>query len=380
MLSWEDWASFRFEWPWAFCLLLLIPLWWFGYARYRRHQLHRMALHFSYTAVAAQIRRGPTLWKRLLYPVVVSMLMLCLTVSMARPTITARVPVRSADLMLVLDISLSMMATDIHPSRIEAAKQAGIHFIESLPNDMRVGLEVFAGNVYVLTPPTRNHREVIADLDALNADALKPRTEIGSALHTALEVLQETPNAGNAESSTTGNSSKPDMSSGGTSSSPDSSGQASSQEFQRLPGRGASPGAKLSPGIEARVPDRVIVLLSDGDSHEGYPWDVAAQDARQANVVIHTIGIGSPQGGSITYQGMELPVNFDETTLRRIADMAGGRYFRVFKEQDFRSVYEQIQARTIHYESRDLDLSYIVSGLALCLLVGALLLSLLVLI
>jgi Ca-activated chloride channel family protein len=345
MIALQDVSNFRFEWPWALLVLLLIPLWWWLYATYRRKRLQQTALQFSYTAVAAQLRQSSTVWKRLLYPVTVSFLLACLAISLARPMVTARVPVRSADLMLVLDISLSMMAEDIHPSRIEAAKTAAENFVRSLPRNMRVGVEFFAGDNYILTPPTQQHNEVIAYLQALRKEDLKPRTEIGSALHTALQVLKDSNAPHSAAHAKT----------------PESN----ASEPSDMPPNGSS-------DQNAPAPDRVIVLLSDGDSHEGYPWDLAAKDARKEHVVIHSIGIGSPGGSTITYHGIELPVSFDESTLRRIAEIADGHYFRVFKEQDFQKVYEQIQARTVHYEERDLDLAFLLAGVGLTGLIVAL--------
>ncbi len=331
---------FYFQWPLALLLLLLIPAFWFGYSLFLRHRIVGTALAFSYTEMARALQTPVALWRRLWFPVGLSLLIGLLILGLARPTVRTRVPVHSADVMMVLDISLSMLAKDIQPSRIEAAKAAAIDFIRSLPSDMRVGLEVFAGDNYVLSPPTRQHEDVVAYLQALQASDMKPRTELGSALRTALGLLKNV-SAGKTES---------------PSNKPDAAGENPSQP------------TPVQPASE----DKAIVLLSDGDSHEGYPWEQAAKDARNAHVVIHTVGIGSLEGGTIAYQGMELPVSFDETALRTIAAIAGGRYFRVFKTDDFKNVYEQIQARTVHFEEQDLDLAFLCSALALTVLLGML--------
>ncbi len=337
----KDVSAFYFAWPWLLLLLLLIPVGWAFYLRRLRQRLQATALHFSYAAVAAGLGQQPKAWKRLLPPVSVSILTACLIVGLARPMIVAKVPVNTLDMMLVLDISLSMMADDIHPNRLSAAREAAVNFVDSLPADVRIGLEVFAGDNYVLSPPTRHHGEITAYLKALRKEDLKPRTEIGSALHTAQKILTQT--------------SEP-------------------AAMDRLKDKPAQP----APAPSSRKPDQVIILLSDGDSHEGYPWDQAARDALQAHIIINTVGIGSPEGGSIVYQGIELPVNFDETTLRRIAEISNGAYFRVFNEQDFRKVYEQIRERTLHYEERTVDLAFIAAGLGLLTLLSSLLLLLLI--
>ncbi|WP_303673148.1 VWA domain-containing protein [Vampirovibrio chlorellavorus] len=328
-MNWHDLSTLYLQWPWMLLLLLLVPLFWWLYLKRLRQRLVRQALNFSYAAVVEQIKTAPPVWKRLLFPGTVSVIMTLMMVALSRPTIVTQVPVNSADIMLVLDISLSMMANDIQPDRLTAARQAAIDFVESLPSDARVGLEFFAGSTYVVTPPIPQHAEVVNYLKALNLKDLKPRTEIGSALQAALQVLSP----------------------------PDTSGQTPPKTAERP---------------DKKTPDRVIVLLSDGDSHEGFPSELAARQARAANITVYTIGVGSPEGGTITYQGLQLPVNFDETTLRETARLGGGQYFRVFKQDDFRTVYDQIQKRTIHYEQRAVDLAFILAGAGLATLLIAL--------
>lgn len=331
MMQWHDLRSLYLQWPWMLVLLALLPLFWFLYLRRLRQRLVQQAIHFSYAAVVGPLKNGRSPWKRLLFPGSVSLLMALLILALSRPTIRTETPVNSADIMLVLDISLSMMADDIRPDRLTAAKQAAIDFVQSLPADARVGLEFFAGSTYVVTPPVAEHQEVVAYLQALNIQDLKPRTEIGSALQAALQVLR--PNRTHSDQPPASASQKADT---------------------------------------AKPPDRVIVLLSDGDSHEGFPWDLAAKQAKAANVTVYTIGIGSAAGGTITYQGLPLPVNFDETTLRETARLGGGEYFRVFRQADFQKVYQQIQRRALHTEIREVDLGFLVAGVALSLLLVSL--------
>ncbi|WP_373532693.1 VWA domain-containing protein [Vampirovibrio sp.] len=338
IIDWTGWrniSGFFFEWPWALLLLLLIPGFWWLYMRRIRQKLVRLSLQFSYAAVVEQIKAQPALWKRLLLPLSVSAIIALLVIGLARPTVTAKVGVQSADIMLVLDISLSMLAEDIKPDRMNAAKEAAIQFVQSLPSDARIGLEFFAGDNYVVSPPTSRHEEIIAYLRALKREDLKPRTEIGSALRTALQILNQ-----QSESAVTTSTPKAE----------------NTQQSAPTPSK----------------PDQVIILLSDGDSHEGFPWNEAAKQARAANVTIHTIGVGSAEGSSIVYQGVELPVLFDETTLRQTAELGGGSYFRVFKKADFRKVYEQIHQRTVHYEQRDIDLAFAMAGAGLLTLLIAL--------
>ncbi len=374
-LPWREARAFYFTWPWAFVLLILIPLWWLGYARYCRRKWQNLALSFSYASVAAHLKATSGQWKRLLYPLTVSFLILTMVVGLARPTLNAHVPVQSADIILVLDISLSMMADDIRPNRLEAAKRAAVDFVRGLPADMRVGLEVFAGVPYLLASPTRQHEEVIADLNALQLSDLRPRTEIGTALHEALSALYRTgvrdqPSSPPADLENSSDDAPVPADEKASDAETSSEAEKKSQSAEK------SSSIQESHPVQAHRTSRAIVLLSDGDSHEGYPWERAAQDAARAGVVIHSIGIGSLEGDTISYRGLELPVIFDETTLHQIAEIAHGRYFRILKESDFRPAYQQIQAHTVHYEERDIDLSFITAAFGLLVLLGALFLSL----
>jgi Ca-activated chloride channel family protein len=323
----ENISEFYLQWPWALLLLLLLPVMLFAWLRAER-QRWQQALRFSYAAVAEHLARNPMSWKRLFTPLITGLTMLLLILALCRPTVVGRVAVQSVDLMMIMDISLSMMAEDLRPTRMAAAKEAGIRFINSLPKDARIGLEFFAGNTYVASPPVREHQKVADLLASLRLEDLQPFTEIGSALQTGLKTLRA---------------------------------MDEEEPARPLPGNDEAP--RETP--RKKPPQRVIILLSDGDSTGGYPWDQAAMNAKTQNVRVFTVGIGSPGMATIVYQGEVLPVTFNEGTLRRIAEMTNGRYFRVFSEKDFRAVYEQIRERAITYEEREQDLAWLFSALAL---------------
>lgn len=327
-----DVTAFYFEWPWALGLLFLIPVLIWAYAAYQ-HRQWRQALQFSYTAVFSALPHNPARWKRLVIPITVVGVLCCQILTVARPTVVREVPVRAVEMMLVLDISLSMMAEDIAPNRLYAARDAAIRFVESLPREARVGLELFAGNTYVVTPPIGDHRKVLTYLKNLDLEDLQTRTEIGSALQAALKALDALPTP-----------------------------EAEKEEEQQQP-------------EPEQTPERVIVLLSDGDSREGYPWDRAAQNAKDQRVMIFTVGIGSHEPTSIVYQHQTLPVNFSEETLRRIAEIADGQYFRVAEESDFQGIYQRVRDQSLVMETRTEELGGWVSLLGLLVLLGGMGLS-----
>ncbi len=110
--------------------------------------------------------------------------------------------------------------------------------------------------------------------------------------------------------------------------------------------------------------------MGDGDSQEGYPWQVAASEAREKNIAIYTVGIGKSEVTQIAYQGQYLPVTFNENTLRRIAEISGGEYFRVFNKSDFTKVYENVKHKALLYESKLIPLSPLLAFLALLTLMA----------
>jgi len=303
--------------PAVLWLLLLLPVVILVYLRHQKQRWQR-AFRFSALSVMEQLKRNPSPWKRLLNPLCWLLVVVLLIVAMARPTVMNRMMMRSVDMMLVMDISLSMMATDIQPDRITAAKEAAMRFVRSLPDDVRIGLTLFYADNQVVTPPTRDHRQVEAYLKEVSKEHLQQGTQIGSAIQSALNVFSMTDEADEKK--------------------------------------------------QTRQAQKVLVLLSDGDSQAGYPWAVAAANARERNVIIHTVGIGSMEPATITYRGVELPVSFDEGTLRRIADIAGGEYFRVFRQEDFQTVYAKVRDKSVHYEERPDELAWLLAALALLVL------------
>lgn len=347
-------TAIRFEWPAMLLLLGFIPAFWIIYRNQQLKKIQQTALQYSQVALLQQLKSMPVWWKRLLWPIGLSILAILMVISLARPVVSTQVAVESVDMMLVMDISISMMATDIRPSRMEAAKLAAINFIKSLPKDVRIGLEWFAGSTYVLSPPTAQHDELIHYIRALKISDLKPRTELGTALQSALDVLQRERIKNKVLAPS------PPQPKTDTSEAEDIEKELAEKEDSK------------------QQPRQVIILLSDGDSHEGYPWQTAAEDALKSRVSVFTIGVGSQNGANIEYQGQVYPVSFDENTLKQIARTAQGEYFRIFKETDFKTVYDQVHDKTVHTETKEISLSFVMAGAQILLLTALVLLWLLI--
>lgn len=236
-----------------------------------------------------------------------------LTLAAARPAghpepVAEEAALAGVDIMLAVDLSSSMKATDLAPSRMQAAKEALKDFIGRLTTD-RVGLTVFAGSVSLQSPLTLDYRTAKMMVDIINTDFLPvDGTALGDALTFALEKIGK----------------------------------------ENLKGA-------------------VVVLLTDGENTRGKEPLAAAAEAKAAGVRIYTVGIGTPGGAQIPdgadeagrpkfkmYQGRPVVTKLDEETLKQIAETTGGQYFLAQSRQGLQSAYEQISrlTKTEHKEKK----------------------------
>ena len=189
--------------------------------------------------------------------------------------------------MVTIDVSLSMEATDVEPTRLEAAKTAASAFVTSLPPKFNVALVSFAGTATTLVPPTLDRGAVTAAIDALQP---QPSTAIGEGIYTSLAALSQVP--------------------------PDPNDP------------------------DADVPAR-IVLLSDGKTQVGRASDQAARAARDQNVPIYTIAYGT-EDGYIEVGGRREPVPVDRVELQRVAKISGGEAYTAESAGQLKEVYKDI--------------------------------------
>jgi len=237
----------------------------------------------------------------------------------AQPVMTEKVPSERSTIVLAIDTSLSMAATDVKPNRIEAAQTAAKEFISKLPKQLNVGLVSFAGSAQLLVPPTQDHAKLNTAIDGLELDK---STAIGDATKLSVQVIQD----------------------------------------QAL-------------GTDGKKVDGAVVLMSDGETTVGLPTADAIPIAKKAGVAVSTIAYGT-QDGEITVdtgdgigQRTKVPVNVEE--LRSLAEGTGGTAYTAESAQDLRSVYSELGS-TIGYDEKSQDVTYKFVGLSLVLLlVGA---------
>ena len=226
-----------FIWPWALLLLLLLPLLIWGYLRLLPRRARAAAIHPDLALLARAQGRASPLRRHLpaaLYLTAVGLALL----AVSRPQAALPLPDNRTAIMLVIDVSRSMRASDITPSRFEAAQAAARTFIKSLPAGSRVGLASFSGSSLLNVPPTSRHDQVLAAIDDLT---LGSRTAIGDGLIVGLEALPER-------------------------------------------GTDAPPSGQRPPAA--------IVLLSDGRSNFGVDPLTAASQVKAQGVKVYTVGLG----------------------------------------------------------------------------------------
>ncbi len=241
--------------------------------------------------------------------------LLTLTLAFAKPKDEVSVPRERATIVVTIDVSLSMEATDVKPTRLEAAKAAAKDFVSALPPKFNVALVSFAGTATTVVPPTLDRGAVTAAIENLSPDR---STAIGEGIYTSLAALAQVP---------------PD---------PDNP--------------------------DAVVPARVV-LLSDGKTQIGRTSDQAAQAAKAQRVPIYTIAYGTADG-YIEIGGRQEPVPVDKAELARVAKISGGEAYTASSAGELKQVYKDIGS-SVGKEKVDREVTARYAGFGLCLAILA---------
>ena len=242
------------------------------------------AVRFASLPLLASVAPRSPGWRRHVPAAVLVLALAAAATAFARPQADVRVPREQATVVLAVDTSLSMEATDVSPDRITAARTSAAEFVEGLPEQFAVGLVSFSGSAAVVVPPTQDHGTV---RDAVRALALGPSTAIGEAVFAALDAVRA-----------------------------------------------------VQPVDGDAAPAR-IVLLTDGTNTVGRSLDAAAEAAREAGVPVSTISYGTADG-VVEVQGQLVPVPVDVEAMERLAADTGGSSFTAESGEELAEVYDDI--------------------------------------
>jgi Ca-activated chloride channel family protein len=351
-----------FLWPSFLWGLLLVPVIAGVYVLLLRRR-KRGALNY---ASVAMVKRavGVTGWRRHVPPVLMLGALTLLMIAVARPTAEVSLPSTRATVMLAMDVSGSMRAADVTPSRIEAAQAAAKQYVKDQPKDVQIGIVAFAATALLVQNPTTDRTSLNAAIDRFE---LQRGTAVGSGILVSLSTLF--PQDDFPISNFNG---------GGFGRGNGGAGFAGNNDFgNRFAGRalgnkrGPVDKAKHVPVEPGSYKNAVIILLTDGATNAGYDPLQAARIASEYGVKVYTVGFGSTRGSIVGFGGFQMRAQIDEESLKKIADMTRGRYFHAASADELKAVYNVLSKQLI-IETQQMEItSFFAAAAALLMLVSA---------
>ncbi|TWD81966.1 Ca-activated chloride channel family protein [Kribbella amoyensis] len=296
----------RFEQPLWLWLLPVAAALVVAYVVAQRRR-SRYAVRFATLPMLEKVAPRRPGWRRHAPALAFLAAIVVLTIAIARPVADVRVPRERATVVVAMDISNSMAATDVAPNRFEVAKEAATEFVNNLPEQFNVGLVSFARTAAVVAPPSTNHQ---ATVDAIEGLTLTDSTAIGEAVLTSLQAVRS-----------------------------------------------------LDAQAAEDPPPARIVLLSDGGNTAGRPIDEGARAATEAGVPVSTIAYGTPDG-TVDIEGRPVPVPADTGSLQDLAEATAGSFYAAESDQELRDVYSDLQS-SIGWTTEEREITNLVAGIAL---------------
>jgi Ca-activated chloride channel family protein len=329
-------------WPGMLWLLASVPLFVFAYYRLlaRRRRAHAQLARLSPLSASGA---GGARLRRHVPPLLFLAGLTALIVAVSRPQALVSLPSMHNSVILAIDTSGSMRATDVKPNRLDAAQAAARAFVENRQRHTRIGIVSIAGNASVVQSPTDSREDLLKAIERLK---LQPGTAVGTGIYISLATLL--PDAGiDVERLVYG---------------------WSSPRFRHWGGDGRliEPRKTVPPGSNRSV---AIVLLSDGESNHGPDPLEAAKLAAEHGVRIYTVGIGSTEGVTLGFSGWSMRVRLDDSTLKGIAETTHGDYYAATSAPDLKKLYEQWSARVVVERKRATEVTAFFVGFGALLLV-----------
>ena len=346
----------RFLWPDSLWLLLVIPALVAAYLYALKRK--KAAVRYASLALIRDAIGPGQRWRRHVPPVLFLFGLLAAIVAMARPSAVFILPSQQQTIVLAIDVSRSMRATDVEPNRITAAQAAAKSFIEELPKNVRVGIVSFAGTAAVVQTPTESREDLAAAIDRFQ---LQRGTATGSGLLVSLALLL--PNAGIDLESIVFDSAFSRWGGGGAPI--DRTRKAEKTEKKDF--------AAVAPGSYT---SGVIILMSDGRRTTGPDPVQAAKMAADRGVRVYTVGFGTRDGATVDSDGWSFYARLDEDALKAVAHITDAEYFHAGTAADLRTVYLNLNSK-LALEKKDTEMSALFSIVAALLAFVAGLLSLL---
>ena len=344
-----------FVWPQYLCLLLIVPVLVAAYVAVLRKK--KEAVRYANVGLVKAAIGPAQRFRRHVPPLLFLLALIGVLIAVARPSALVTLPSDARTLIMAMDVSLSMRATDVDPSRMIAAQTAAKEFVKELPQDIKAGIVTFAGTAVLVQPPTQNREDLIAAIDRFE---MQRHTAIGSGIIVSLATLF--PDEGiDLEQQLFGY---------GFGSRGDKDKRKDAERKVKTEKK------EVKPVPAGSYKSAAIILLTDGRRTTGPDPMDAARMAADHGVRVFTVGFGSNAGGSVDIDGMSIYMRFDEETLKGIAGITQAEYFHAASAQDLKRIYEGLNTK-FALERKETEISALFAAVAALLAIASAVLSLL---
>ena len=328
-----------FLWPTMLWAMLLVPILVLGYIWLMRRR-KKTTLRYANLSLVKEAMGRSSAWRRHVPPALMLLAISALLFASSRPAALLTLPSTEQTVILAMDVSGSMRATDVQPNRLVASQEAAKAFVADLPRNVRVGVVAFAGTAAVVQAPTLSRDDVNASIDRFQ---LQRATAIGSGIVLSLATIF--PEAGIDLSQITGQRNMP-------------------------PGPNDKPKPDFTPVPPGSYTSAAIILLTDGQRTTGPDPIEAAKMSADRGVRIYTVGIGTKEGETIAFEGWSMRVRLDEETLKTVANITRADYFYAGTATDLKKVYQSLSTRLV-VEKKETEISGLLAAIGALLVVLA---------
>ncbi len=331
-----------FLWPEFLWLLLVLPLLVLLYVWLLRRK-KKMALRYASLSIVREAMGKGQTFRRHIPPILFLLSLAAMLVASSRPFAVVTLPSQRETIILAMDVSGSMRATDVKPNRLVAAQDAAKAFLKELPRNVRVGIVAFAGTASVVQPSTLAREDLVAAIDKFQ---LQRGTAIGNGIVVSLAEIF--PQAGiSLDAMQNGRDRQRGVSL-------DQAGKDKDAKPAFVP---VAPGSYTS---------AAIILLTDGQRTTGVDSLEAAKVAADRGIRVYTVGVGTVDGETIGFEGWSMRVKLDEETLKGIARTTQAEYFYAGTAADLKKVYETLSSR-LAVEKKETEISGLMALVAAAL-------------
>lgn len=304
--------------------LLLLPLLAALYLRLQRRR-RQLAARYGSLGFVQQSGGRKLGWRRHISPALFFIGLMILAIALARPKAVVSLPRVQGTVILAFDVSGSMAADDIKPTRMEAAKAAAREFVQRQPVTVQIGVVAFSESGLAIQAPTNDQQTILA---AINRLAPTRGTSLANGIFaslTAIDAMKE-------------------------------------QDTNYYSNRALEPTPTPTPVPQGVYAPAVVVLLTDGENTVSPDPLTAAQAATYRGVRVYTVGVGSPQGAPLKIEGFVVQTQLDEATLQQISQLTSGVYYNAQNENDLRAIYDGIGSQWV-IKPEETEITSIFAGL-----------------